>query len=327
VLDEINLMARTGSVTDLAECYALYELMGLPYTTRGWRILPEMWCTMLSRGAMQLCFVEDRANLVGSRIISFSAIVFVTDEFCSTARLTLPPYLGVELAQQYLSQKLPVLNRAQVARANAGHGLNVTICFEGWAYDGLSLEQLLAVRAKQSEALHLALSGYRIKEFLADPIGVNALKWFLDAGARIRRDYSNYFRKARFPEPESLRRPRLVGLTRKEALRHPGSNLATLFTYTEPRFHFSRSQRVLLSHAIMGETCEQVAVALSVSLWTVKKRWRAIYDRVADVDGKLLPPLVAYGPRASSRGMERRRPLLNYLRQHFEELRPFERSS
>jgi DNA-binding CsgD family transcriptional regulator len=109
-----------------------------------------------------------------------------------------------------------------------------------------------------------------------------------------------------------------------EALAHPGTNVAGLFIYTAPRFHFSRSQRALLQHALMGETCERVAASLSLSPWTVKKRWRAIYERVMDVDNELLPPPIAYGVHVSSRGEERRRHLLNYLRQHLEELRPYE---
>jgi DNA-binding CsgD family transcriptional regulator len=100
-------------------------------------------------------------------------------------------------------------------------------------------------------------------------------------------------------------------------------NIGSLFVYTAPRFHFSRSERVLLQHALMGETCEQLAASLSLSPWTVKKRWHAICDRVAAVDGELLPPPIAYGAHASSRGAERRRHLLNYLRQHLEELRPY----
>jgi hypothetical protein len=320
----IDLITRTGSVTDLAECYVLHKSLGLPYRKRSRRVLPEMWRTLLSKGAMLLCLVADRAKLVGSRVVSFGAIVFVTDEFCSEARSKLPPYLGVELTRQYLSRQLPVLNREQVAHANAGDGLNVMMCFEGWAQDGLSPEQLFAVLAKQSEALHLALSGYRVKEFLANPIGANTSQWMLDAGARLRRDYSNYFGENRLPKPESSRRPYLVGLTKQEAFTHPGSNIAGLFVYTTPRFHFNRSQRVLLRHALMGETCEELATSLSISPWTVKKRWHAIYDRVADVDSELLPSPIAYGPHATSRGPERRRRLLNYLRQHLEEVRPFE---
>src|SRR6266699_6061792 len=93
-------------------------------------------------------------------------------------------------------------------------------------------------REKQSEAFHLALHGYRVKEFLADPIGGETSQWMLDAGARLRRDYSNYFRKNRLPKPESSQRPCLVGLTKEEALAHPGSTVAGLFIYTQPRFHF-----------------------------------------------------------------------------------------
>ena len=273
---------------------------------------------------MQLFVVEDRARPVDWRVVSFGAFVFVSDEFCSEARSRLPPYLGVELARLYLSRELPVLNREQVARANGGEGLNVLMCFEGLAQDRFSFEQFLMIRGKQSEALHLALSGYHVKEFLADQIGEEPLQWMLDAGTRLRRDYRNCFRKSGFPEPESSRRPWLVGLTRDEALAHPGSNIASLFIYSPPRFHFNRSQRMLLQHALMGETCETLAKSLSLSPWTVKKRWHAIYDRVDDVDSELLPASSAYSAHASSRGAERRRHLLNYLRQHLEELRPYE---
>jgi DNA-binding CsgD family transcriptional regulator len=281
-----------------------------------------MWRSLLSQGAMQLCLVANRGSLPGSRTVSFSAVVFVTDDFCSEARSKLPPFVGLELARQYLSRELPVLNREEVAQANAGSGLNVIVCFEGWAHDGLSGEQVLAVRAKQSEALRIGLSGYRVKEFLAYPVGEDALRWMLNAGARIRRNDSNYFRNSMLFRRLLSQRPYLVGLTKKEALAHPGSSVADLFIYTPPRFLFSRSQRVLLQRALIGETCETLAASLSVSRWTVKKRWHAIYERVADVDSELLPPSIAYGADASSRGAERRRHLLNYLRQHLEELRP-----
>jgi hypothetical protein len=278
---------------------------------------------MLSKGAMKLFLVEDRKTPFGSRVVSFSTFVFVTDEFCSEARSTLASYLSVDFTRRYLSHQLPILNREQIASANAGDGLNVVTCFEGWACDGRSPEQVLALREKQSKALHLALSGYRVKEFLAEPVGREASQWMLDAGAQVRCDYSNYFRKHSVPISHSLRGSLLVGLTKAEAMAHPGSHLAGVFAYTPPRFHFTRSQRMLLQHALMGETCETLATSLSVSPWTVKKRWHAIYERVADVDSQLLPPPIADGLKATSRGAERRRRLLNYLRQHLEELRPF----
>ena len=204
-------MARKGSAQDLANCYMLHKSLGLPYPETSRRILPEMWSGFLSNGTMQLFLVEDRAKPAGSRTVSFSATVFVTDEFCAQARLTLPPYLGIELARRYGSRQLPVLNRKQVAWANASDGLNVMMCFEGWAQHEFSPEEFLVVREKQKEALHLTLRGYRIKEFLTDPIGNETSQWMLDAGARLRRDYSNYFRGHHIPEPEPWQRPCLPG--------------------------------------------------------------------------------------------------------------------
>jgi DNA-binding CsgD family transcriptional regulator len=320
----INLIAREGFAKDVLPCYTLHRSLGIPYTSASWHALPDMWRGMLSKGTMKLFLVEDRARPLGSRVVSFSAIVFVTDEFCLEARSTLPPYLCVDLTGRYLLHQSPVLNPEQVASANAAEGLNVVMCFEGWACDGLSPEQVLALREKQSEAFHLALSGYRVKEFLAEVVGREASQWMLDAGAHVRRDYSNYFRKTGASISKSSRRPLLVGLTKAEAVEHPGSYVAGLFAYTQPRFNFSPSQRMLLQHALMGETCERLAASLFISPWTVKKRWHAIYERVADIDNELLPPPIADGPSANSRGAERRRHLLNYLRQHLEELRPFE---
>jgi len=323
--DAINLMAREGSAKDLAECYALHEPFWRFYPEARWRVLPKMWGNLLSGERMQLFLVENRTKPLGSRIVSFSATVFTTDAFCREAQSTLPPWLGVQVAQHYLSHDLPVLNREQVARANARDGLNVMMCFGGWKHDGLSREEILAMHEKQSEAFHLAHIGYRVKEFLADATGEEELQWMLNSGAQVRRDYSGYFQKHRAPTPESSHRPRLVGLTKEEAFANPGSYLSSFFVYTAPRFHFNRSEQILLQHALRGETCDDLAASLFISPWTVKKRWHAIYERVADVDRELLLPPVANNPDATSRGTERRRHLLYYLRQHREELRPMSR--
>src|SRR5215471_11645659 len=176
----INLIARKADLRDVAGCLALHESLGLPYAETTRRILPKMWQALLSNGAMQIFLVENRARPSGSRVVSFNAFMFVTDEFCAQARSRLPPYLSVELARRYWSGHLPVLNREQIARANAGDGLNVVMCCEGWTRDGFSPEQFLAILEKQGEALHLALRGYRIKEFIAEPSGPERSQWMLD---------------------------------------------------------------------------------------------------------------------------------------------------
>src|SRR5438034_7877456 len=182
----MNLIARQGRAQDLARCQALHASLRLPYPEGCARALVEMWRALLSNRAMRIFLIENRTKPPNSRIVSFSATVFVTDKFCYEAQSRLPPYLGVQVARRFLFHKLPLLNRERVARANAREGLNVIMCFGGCKLDGLSREQILAVREKQSEAFHLGLSGYRIRQFLADAIGEEATEWMLDSGAHLR---------------------------------------------------------------------------------------------------------------------------------------------
>ena len=318
----INLMAREGTVTDIPQWCALHQSLGVPYPAAARGVLAELWRILLSTGRLLLFLVEDRWRPRGARIVSCCAAIFATDAFVAEARSTLRPFLGMRLAQHYLEGELSVLSASEIARANAAEGLNLVVCFEGWDTNALPREEWLAVRERQCTAFHVALSGYHLKEFLANPLGQEAFEEMIDAGARLRRDYAEFFQ----PEtPLPPLQPRLVGLTKAEAEAHPGSHLAGLFVYTPPRFHFSRAEQRLLQHALTGETCDDLSNSLALSRWTVKKRWHAIYEKVAAADSELLPPLCD-GQDPHGRGAERRRRLLNYLRQHPEELRPARRT-
>jgi len=317
----MNLISREGKVSDIPAWYALHRQLKLPYAEDSLRVLPVLWRALLSTGRLLLFLVEDRSRPLGARVISCCAAVFATDSFCEEVKSRLPPFLEIQLTELYRSHELPVLDRTQIARSNAKEGLNLVVCFEGQDRRSLSREQLLAVRKKQCEAFHHAVRGFHLKEFLVHQTGEEAYQEMIDAGARLRRDYPEYFGSRGNGQGESL--PRLVGLTRKEAEEHPGSHLASLFVYDPPRFHFPPSEQRLLEHALMGETSVDLAESLELSAWTVKKRWYAIYERVEQVDAELLHRAITVDSHSCARGAERRRRLLGYLRQHPEELRPW----
>jgi DNA-binding NarL/FixJ family response regulator len=318
----MNLIARAGGVADIPEWLALHRSLSIPYSKVEWCALPELWRELLPSGRLTFFLVEDRMRSA-IRIVTCCAALFVTDEFCTEARSTRMSFLGIELARRYLSGNLPVLTRTEIAHANATQGLNLVVCFEGPERSVLLGEHYLELHEKRSKAFHLAIDGYQVKEFLANPIGDQAYEETIDAGARLRCDYSKADATGNGYSSRWLRTRRLVGLTKKEAEARPGSYLAGLFVCSPPRFHFSPSEQKLLEHALTGQTCEDLAASLSLSPWTIKKRWQAIYERVTAVDGELLPRTVPEGQAAQSRGEERRRRLLSYLRQHPEELRPW----
>jgi DNA-binding CsgD family transcriptional regulator len=91
---------------------------------------------------------------------------------------------------------------------------------------------------------------------------------------------------------------------------------------TPPRFGFSLGEKDVLQRALLGATDTEVAEDLHISLETVRKRWRSIFERVAArEEPKILPPANVDDLK---RGPEKRGAVLQYIDAHLEELRPYE---
>ena len=172
------------------------------------------------------------------------------------------------------------------------------------------------------ETFFFVHGGYRYAEMLVEHRPERLVQFALEGGFRIRSEYDAHYQRR--PRPPSGC-PTLLGITREETLPHPGQHVARLFLYTPPRFYFKPREQALLWHALLDKTDEEAATALSLSVAAVKKRWVGIYDRVADITPTLFPDPAetAPAPRGrETRGQEKRRHLLRYLRGHPEELRP-----
>ena len=118
-------------------------------------------------------------------------------------------------------------------------------------------------------------------------------------------------------------RPFLLGLFRDDPeSQMPGSTVSFLFQVRDPRFFFSLAeQRVLLRATVQGSSDQEIADVLGISLDAVKQAWRSAYARVDSVDSAVLGDNIV----GSTRGKEKRRQLIDYLRFHMEELRPVKR--
>jgi hypothetical protein len=98
----------------------------------------------------------------------------------------------------------------------------------------------------------------------------------------------------------------------------PHSIAAGLFQHhLEPRFAFTISEQQLLEAALEGVDDASAASSLFVSLPAIKHRWESIFDRVASILPDLCPP------GNGTRGIQKRQRVLTYVRNHPEELRPF----
>lgn len=101
--------------------------------------------------------------------------------------------------------------------------------------------------------------------------------------------------------------------------------LQPLFASNAPRLELSPAQREVLELAALGFEDARIAEALDVALDTIRKRWRAIHERVLDRMPELFSssPVRDAGSRNRAvRGPEKRRTLVEFARTHPEELRP-----
>lgn len=180
----------------------------------------------------------------------------------------------------------------------------------------------MLIASRMPESFFWLHHGYNLQEILIEFYSAPLVQFCLAAGFLLRSDYQDYYRKQGLTLPPDEQHPRLLGLTREEAAANAGVNIARLFPYHVPRFFLSYGEQRVLLQALLGRNDEEIAASLDVALSTVKKRWAAVYDCVAEQLPEMLPETALSSSPLQKRGHEKRRQLLAYLRQHPEELRP-----
>jgi hypothetical protein len=314
----MNLRYRSFHPRDTAACQHL--LQSYPeYSPQVFADLPVFWKRLFDEQAMIAAVIEDWQPGNPGTIIAFGADVSVTDGFMAEARAGLEPGVAERLIRRELDDKLtPILRVDAIARANAGAGLNIIIIHNGLpkSQPGASMQ---AIGFKFQEAFTWAHRGYRIKEILHEVWDETDREW-VRALQKLRTDYSDLYRKCSCVPRV---RPYLFGITREEALENTGSVVAPIFLYTPPRFQFTPRARDLLAQTLEWATDAGLAKSLNISLPAVKMRWRAIYHQVESAAPELFPTDASHVSE-HSRGKEKRRCIIEYVRNHPEELRPFD---
>jgi hypothetical protein len=94
-----------------------------------------------------------------------------------------------------------------------------------------------------------------------------------------------------------------------------------LFLHRDPQLGLTDPDQTLLLAALRDPSDEAIARELSISIAGVRWRWAQLFERVSRTRPDLIPP--AYGDK---RGSGKRLRILQYVREHREELRPFARA-
>lgn len=284
------------------------------------------WRVFLKNTATRTVAVADQERKPGSRLLGCAQVVFVSEAFLLWAKEEEAPRVTYMAAHRMPDGSPPLHSPEEVREANTGEGLNVLTTRWIRANALLDADEQRRVHEFMNRIFLTTLRGYHIRENLLPVTGEAALQQGLAAGFRLRRDYAGHFqRHPPLPSPE--KRPYLLGITREEAFASEGSLISHFFVFTPPRLALTMRHKEFLRLVLEGRTDEEIADALCVSIAGVKNWWQAVYRHVAAADPR---QFVSFGeevvrPGGSTRevrGPEKRGKLLQYLREHPEELGP-----
>ncbi|MFZ0574842.1 MAG: LuxR C-terminal-related transcriptional regulator [Candidatus Cybelea sp.] len=247
-------------------------------------------------------------------IVHFAFGVFVSDERVEEYRRCTSPCIARSLLAQWIAGEQPFLSLQEIARSNAGRGLNLVMTHYGHRRGDPR------VYVANYESSRRVLRGWNLRtytvELFTEPERDDRA-WGRDLGFRVLEYPPSKCRAAGIPME---RAPFLWAASREEVKSDAHYGLSLLFeTYAPPRFALTLREQQVLSLALDGGTDTSLARTANISESTVKKTFRTIYTKVARAG---IVDLRA-DDAPEQRGAETRRHLLNYVREHPQELRPY----
>jgi hypothetical protein len=310
----MHLSYRTARPPELA---SHFEAMGeaFAYAADIRDKVPGVWARWLADGILTARVFERHARGRVS-VEAFDAMVFLRDGVVEEFRGLRCPGLRDHVMRRALAGEEIALSPDAMRKANRSDGLTLLFLVDPRGRRGLAEQERALIDTKWSESLY-ELCGCRIKAIWHEVYGTGVMRHVAGCGLLVCEDWADYWAPHR-PAPKPELRPYLLGVTREQSRSAPGTHASFLFNHVAPQFDFTVRQQELLHHALAGATDDDLAASLSVSTSAIKKRWISVYDRV----GEAMPGWLETAAAGDARGLEKRRHLLNYLRQHPEELHP-----
>ncbi len=274
----------------------------------------------LSLDSLRAVVFEEVSADGAIRLMGGGAFVFVTDEFVQAVKT--PPFfwIGPEIARLIKDRKSPLLQQDELRRANALEGLNALTWFWGISPDDVGR---LDVRKHAMEAFYFEMLGFRLKELLGQGTVIEEVESVICSGGFLLGSDGCPMTAPDRPIAEIVGKPHLFCMNKQMMNQNFGSWTSLLFVYQEPRIGFAPSEQHLLEEALHGGTDEELAGKLQISVSAVKKAWRSVHEKVERKCAGILPSTFSDSAgRNGDRGKGKKHPILAYIREHPEELRP-----
>lgn len=302
------MLWRRMHAADLEACMAI-EPRHLGADLVGADEARSAWSWLLRNSAFNSALIEADPASDDGGILGFGASVFTSRDFVDAELANPRPGLNGRVMASIVEGNPVVLNYQQLRRGNTRHGLDVVGLAGSYRRDA-SLEFSIQIRATLASAFVEAHSGYRIRRVIGEPVGAGEIAGLQGSG--VWHCVADFGERALFV------------MTRDDAYANPISNMIQVFECSDPLLGLREADQRLLQAASTGLTDDELAASLGVHVGTVKKRWLEIYDRIINAFPELFTD--CHPGNGQARGKQKRHLILSYVRQHPEELRPFEQA-
>lgn len=317
-----------ATAADLPACFALLRAAGLAHhSVHVWDQLLPIWTAHLAadrhRPKAVTLWEEPRPD--GPPLLhAFGNSVFVSDETYEWLRAGSEPYYANRLHEAWLEDRHLPLDARAIAQANAGSGLNVVVPAYVQRHHDLDHPDSRRLMSLGAAAWFFSHGGYNVRRILWEAYGEAALSYLVAGGFRHLRSF------APVPPGPPDNQPYWCELDRAH---HPPAAFDAMNLWAmappAPCMQLPLTQQSVALLALQGDTDQRIAARLCISPDAVKQAWRGIVAAAQP----FVPELQAHvndhrinGNAVTVRGAERRRHVLEYLRQHMEELRPWPRA-
>jgi hypothetical protein len=280
------------------------ELVGQQKALAAWR-----W--MLRSPAFEGAVFELETPDAGCEIVGFGAAAFVLSSFVNDEVENPQPGLNARIVASIVDHRPVLLDYEQLREENTNSQLQLVVLSSIWKQplDAVEMGEGIAL---MGSVFVRHFIGYRISRILYEAIGENEVKVHDATGV------SRFVRK--YDDDRAL-----SNITRESAFSLTGSSVSTLFVDRLPALRLTEADQRLLRAALDELTDEDLAQQLRVHVGGVKKRWSKIFDRISDVRPDILFDCHD-STDGRTRGKQKRHRVLAYIREHPEELRPFDYS-
>ena len=316
---------RKTRAADLPDCLKLHpakngaENLDPARALQAWRQLLAM--TYATRSAVIEKHANGKPEGNGNgkpEVVGFGFASFVKKSFAEAEVANPRPGLNGRILQSILDGDPVIASYQEVRDANTTGTLEQVILDASWKHGFLSPSQVADVRVALGESYQDLFSGYCFSRILTEIVD-ELDAWHMQAFRTFQ--VVDRFDAYRAAHPGTVHPDRLLAAATIESMSvDPYSVASGLFQHRRlPQLGFTQGEQELLEAALEGMDDAVAAEFISVSLPAIKRRWATIFQRVAAIRPDICPP-----DGDGTRGIQKRQRILTYVRNHPEELRPFD---